>query len=76
MREARKLSKRDKQLAKQLSKTLKILGNDIDHPSLRLHKLSGVNNWSASVNKSIRIILSIAEDEIYLLEIGTHEEVY
>jgi mRNA-degrading endonuclease YafQ of YafQ-DinJ toxin-antitoxin module len=60
----------------QLSKTFKLLNSDFDHPSLRSHKLSGTDNWSISVNQSIRIILHWEKDKLYLLEIGKHEDVY
>lgn len=50
--------------------------NDLKHPSLRWHKLEGSRYYSISVDMSVRIIVAIDEDEIYLLRIGKHEEVY
>lgn len=60
----------------RIAKTLSLMRKDIHHPSLRLHKLSGQNNWSISVTKSIRIIANIVGHNIYLLRVGKHEEVY
>ena len=71
-----KLSRKNKILKGQAYKAIDLLSVNITHPSLKLHKLSGENIWSISVNKSIRIILSIVDNKIYLLEIGTHDEVY
>jgi addiction module RelE/StbE family toxin len=64
------------QIKPRLAKTFELLRKKINYPSLRLHKLSGQNNWSVSVTRNIRIILHIEEDNIYLLRIGTHDEVY
>lgn len=71
-----KLVKSDKPLKSQIQKTVSLLYSDINHTSLRLHKLSGKNYWSVSVNKSIRIIMCWEEDKLYLLRIGKHEDVY
>jgi len=60
----------------KVEKKLLILLENPKHPSLRLHKLSGTNNYSISVDLSIRIILHFEGDKIFLLKIGKHEEVY
>ena len=44
--------------------------------SLRLHKLRGADIYSVSVDISIRIIFQINGNEIVLLNIGKHEDVY
>ncbi|KKQ75383.1 MAG: Plasmid stabilization system [Candidatus Woesebacteria bacterium GW2011_GWB1_38_5b] len=71
-----KISKQDPILRKKITRVLKILRKNVKHPSLRLHKLSGVDTWSVSVTISTRIIIGIEGKTIYLLEIGKHEEVY
>lgn len=71
-----KLIKANKPLKDQTKKTIEMLSLSMEHPSLRLHKLGGGNYWSVSVNKSIRIIARWNEDSLYLLRIGTHEDVY
>ena len=75
-RQVTKLSNGNLQLKNQIKKTVILLSKDINYPSLRLHKLSGEKFWSVSVNKSIRIIIRWNEGKLYLLRIGTHEEVY
>jgi mRNA-degrading endonuclease YafQ of YafQ-DinJ toxin-antitoxin module len=74
--DAGKLEKRNARLKKALRKTIHLLHENPTHPSLRLHKLIGENIYSISVTMSIRIIISRRGDDIHLLRIGTHEEVY
>ena len=51
-----KITSRNVKVKLKISKTLKLLLKDIDHPSLRLHKLSGEGEWSISVTGDIRIL--------------------
>jgi len=74
--QVRSFAKRDKKYKIKIKRIVELLEIDIDHPSLRLHKLSGTKWFSISVDKSIRIILSIEKDTIFLLKIGKHEDVY
>ena len=60
----------------KVKKSLYLLQSNPNHPSLRLHKLSGTNNYSVSVDMSIRIINNIDSDDIYLLRIDPHQLVY
>jgi len=60
----------------KVKKSLYLLQSNPNHPSLRLHQLSGTNNYSVSVDMSIRIINNIDSDDIYLLRIGPHQLVY
>jgi addiction module RelE/StbE family toxin len=55
-----------------------IMSQDINHPSLKLHKLKGeLNNYYAiSIEYDLRIILEISNDKIILINIGSHDEVY
>jgi len=75
-KQIKQVVKSNPQIKPRLAKSFELLRKNINHPSLRLHKLSGQNNWSISVTKSIRIIAHIEKDIIYLLRIGTHDEVY
>lgn len=79
--------KYDRRLAKLVRKNsevyifvfnrLKLLKNSPTHPSLRLHKLANrENEYAISIDHSIRLIFSREKDSIYLLDIGSHEEVY
>jgi mRNA-degrading endonuclease YafQ of YafQ-DinJ toxin-antitoxin module len=77
-RDLKRLVKVNPPIKFRVEKTLKLLSQDINHPSLRVHKLSGKQNvWSVSVTMSIRIILKMrSSQEIRLFRIGTHEDVY
>lgn len=74
-RDLKYLLSRNPTLKPKVIKALQYMHVSPTHPSLRLHKLEGSSTWSVSVDMSIRIILHIS-DELYLLRIGTHEDVY
>lgn len=71
-----RLLKRDRKYSKKVEKVITFMEFDIRHPSLRLHKLSAMEFYSISVDMKIRIILKMNKDELFLLRIGTHDEVY
>lgn len=75
-KQVKKLVKTNPQIKSRFAKTFELLRKNVKHPSLRLHKLSGENNWSVSVTRDYRIIVHIEGDNIYLLRIGLHDEVY
>ena len=72
--------KKHKDLIPRYKKVLKLLEINPHHPSLRLHKLKGKfkDKYSVSITMSYRIILTFAvfENEIVLIDIGHHYEVY
>ncbi|MBF0208616.1 MAG: type II toxin-antitoxin system YafQ family toxin [Oligoflexia bacterium] len=70
------IAKRDRKYQIKVKRIVELLQVDIDHPSLRMHKLSGTKYYSISVDKSIRIILTIERNTVFLVKIGKHEEVY
>ena len=76
IRQSKDLVKKDERCRKKIAKCLRLLANSINYPSLRLHKLSCRKTYSISVDNSMRIILKINKDKIYLLEIGSHDQVY
>ena len=77
---AKRFVKKHPELITQYEKTLKILENDPNHPSLRLHRLKGKlkDLHSISINISYRITLEfyLKEKEIVLVNVGHHDEVY
>ena len=67
----------NKKYGPKVIKAMKLVEFDLKHPSLRLHKLSGIEEvYSVSVDMKIRILIAIDNNHIRLLEIGTHDEVY
>ncbi|MBI9097776.1 MAG: type II toxin-antitoxin system mRNA interferase toxin, RelE/StbE family [Spirochaetaceae bacterium] len=77
---AKKFIKKHPELISQYEKTLKLIELNPSHPSLRLHKLEGKLSdlYSVSINISYRISLefTITDDEIILINVGSHNEVY
>ena len=82
VRNARKIVKKQPQIAKNIQNTLEILCNDPFQAKLRTHKLKGElkNSYACSAGYDMRIIFKFVEYEqkqaILLESIGTHDEVY
>ena len=61
-------------------KTLAILEQDPFHPSLRLHalegRLAGLHAVSINLQYRITLELELREQEIILVSVGSHGEVY
>ena len=70
--------KKHPEFVERYKKVLRLLELNPFHPSLRLHNLKGKlkEYWSVYISLSYRIILKIRGDELILLDIGDHEEVY
>jgi mRNA-degrading endonuclease YafQ of YafQ-DinJ toxin-antitoxin module len=80
IRRASKFLKQHSEIHKQYRKTLELLELNPYHPSLRLHRLKGrlIGLSSVSINISYRIVIDliIEGDEILLVNIGKHDQVY
>ncbi|MDJ1170825.1 type II toxin-antitoxin system mRNA interferase toxin, RelE/StbE family [Roseofilum sp. BLCC_M154] len=80
----KKLAKKHPQLQAKAIEVLKVLATDPFTPSLKSHKLTGSLNglWSCSVAYNCRIIFAFSDEEdgdeevIFLIDIGSHDEVY
>lgn len=72
------LQKKDLKLFKKIKKQFELFKINQQHPSLRLHKLSGElkNTWSLSVTMNLRMIFIEENTEYYFFEIGTHDQIY
>jgi mRNA-degrading endonuclease YafQ of YafQ-DinJ toxin-antitoxin module len=78
------LLRRNPQLRTSIEQTLQQLAEEPLHPSLRTHKLKGElsDKWSCSIDYSNRILFKFVknpdtgEEEILLLTLGSHDEVY
>ena len=77
---AQRFAKQHPELKEQYRKTLLLLAQNPYHLSLRLHPLKGklAALHSVSINLSYRITLEmmITENEIVLVNVGSHDEVY
>ena len=80
VRRAKKFLRKHPEITSQYQKTLEILEIDPHHPSLRLHGLEGKLRGlsSVSINMSYRIVLEIEirDEEIILINVGNHDQVY
>lgn len=83
-RDLKRLIRRNPQLKQPVEQTLTQLSIDPFHPSLRTHKLKGelADKWACSIDYSNRLIFRFvenpasSEEEILLLALGSHDEVY
>jgi mRNA-degrading endonuclease YafQ of YafQ-DinJ toxin-antitoxin module len=72
----KKLLRNNPRLKDKTGKIFQTLIREINHPSLKLHKLAGENVQSVSVTYAIRMIIYVEGKRIYCLRIGSHDEVY
>ena len=79
-RRARKFLTKHPDLRPRLAETLAKLAEDPFQPGLRLHalsgKLQGIQAVSFTYSYRITLTLRITEQEILLIDIGSHDEVY
>ncbi|NJL65526.1 MAG: type II toxin-antitoxin system mRNA interferase toxin, RelE/StbE family [Methylacidiphilales bacterium] len=84
VRKFKRLVKKNQQLRIQIEKTLELLAEDPFNSSLRTHKLKGDLDgvWSCSIDYDNRILFEFivnpdsGDEEIFLLTLGSHDEVY
>ena len=80
IRRAKKFFKKHPDLLHRYRKTLELLELNPHHPSLRLHglegRLAGLSSVSISIRYRIVVQFIIHKDEIMLVNIGAHDEVY
>ena len=84
LRAAKKVAKRNPRNEADIRATLALLSTDAYHPRLKTHKLQGEweHSWACSAGYDVRIIFEFVKEEgkkgedIFLIEIGTHDEVY
>ena len=84
VRAFKRVTKRQRQLQGKTESVLQLLAEDAFHPTLHTHKLKGnlAGIWAATVDYDYRILFEFVnnpdsgEEEISLLTMGTHDEVY
>ena len=71
--------KTDNNLKRKFWKTMKLFSSNPFSKQLRTHKLTGTLKglWAFSVDYDTRVIFSfLKDDEVLLIDIGSHDEVY
>jgi len=84
MRALERRIRRQPGLRDSVDQTLRQLAQDPLHPSLHSHKLKGrlSGTWACRVGYDVRILFEFVrdaetgEEEILLLTVGSHDEVY
>ena len=84
MRALKRVVRCQSELEARIERSLKQLAEDPFHPSLHSHKLRGelAGAWACTVDYNNRILCEFVrdpgsgEEEILLLTMGTHDEVY
>lgn len=80
IRQARKFFQKHPDLTPKFQQVLQKLQADPFDPSLRMHALSGplagLHAVSLTYSYRLTLTLQIAEKEIILLDIGSHDQVY
>lgn len=84
VRAVKRISRKQPELLLDIEHTLRLLVQDPFMPQLKTHKLKGKlsGSWACSVGYEFRIIFDFVKVEkqkeaaIFLIEIGTHDEVY
>ncbi len=75
----KKKVKNNSELKKKFWDAIKLFTEDPFNPQLRTHKLTGKLSglWAFSVSYDCRVIFKfIKGDEVLLIDIGSHDEVY
>ena len=83
-RALKKVIRKQPDLRQDIESTLRLLVENPFAPELESHKLKGKlsGTWACSAGYNLRIIFDFVkdktetEDSIFLIEIGTHDEVY
>ena len=84
VRAFKRMTRRQPDLQVKIERILRVLAEDPFHPLLRSHKLKGqlAGAWACSVGYDVRILFDFVqnpetgEEEILLLTMGSHDEVY
>lgn len=84
VRASKRFMKKNPKLTQDIENTLKCLVDDPFAEHLETHKLKGKlsGTWVCSLGYNLRIFFEFVtnenkeEDDVYLIDIGTHDEVY
>ncbi|NOQ35364.1 MAG: type II toxin-antitoxin system mRNA interferase toxin, RelE/StbE family [Methylococcaceae bacterium] len=79
IRAAKKWRKKHPELDERFKERLSLFSEEPFHPSLKTHGLSGnlEGSFAFSINHEYRLVFKfLADDEVLLINIGSHDEVY
>lgn len=83
IRALKRVMRRRPDFRQDIENTIRLLAQDPFTPQLETHKLKGKlsGSWACSAGHDLRIIFDFVKKErqegnIFLIEIGTHDEVY
>ncbi|KKS93503.1 MAG: Addiction module toxin, RelE/StbE family [Candidatus Collierbacteria bacterium GW2011_GWB1_44_6] len=76
VKKLKKKVKSNPQLKPKLHKQITLLSKNIQHPSLKVHKLSGIRkeDFSFWIEDNLRIVFKIIDDTIVFTDLITHDE--
>ena len=57
----------------QVHRHLRLLAENLRHPSLQARRWSGSHVWYARVSRDIRIFFEVHEDYYWLVDVGHHD---
>lgn len=79
----RRMRERRPELRKELEASLAMLTANPFDPKLETHKLKGklAGTWACSAGYDLRVVFEFVKDEgsegaLFLIDVGTHDEVY
>ncbi|HKG67584.1 MAG TPA: type II toxin-antitoxin system mRNA interferase toxin, RelE/StbE family, partial [Segetibacter sp.] len=75
----KRLARKQPEVMAAVIEKILLFNHNTNHPSLKLHKLSGTlkDHWSFSIEYDLRIIFRYTNDSnILFIDIGNHNEVY
>jgi mRNA-degrading endonuclease YafQ of YafQ-DinJ toxin-antitoxin module len=76
-RAKRDYKKFSNELRGNINSKLKLLSENVNHPSLRTKKIQGhKNDFESSINIDIRIVWQYVEGKIYVKAIGSHDAIF
>lgn len=74
----KKLVRKNPQLSLILDKKFALFFQNKNHPSLKIHKITGkeIKQWSISIKRNLRVLFQYIPEGILITDIGSHDEVY
>jgi len=76
-RKYKKFARNNPKVSNLIDKRISLFIENPKNKTLKLHKLKGKQQqWSISINRSIRLLFQYIKEGIYITDIGSHDQVY